>query len=1120
VTLATCRAQHLKPTVNPASIAQQIHFLRTTWWIAVMIGQRKRSLGDAMATDEAGVSVSVRVMGEIRIEVDGAVVALPESTRAVALLGWLALHPGSRSRSEIASVLWPDVPDSAARSSVRTALWALRRAFGQHADAVLDTSRNRIGLHNVEVDLTRFDELVADGRLDEALAVSSGDLLAGLDDEWAILARESHRDKVISLLGDQSEKAAANGDSALAIERARQAAELNPLSETCARLLMRRYDEADDRSRALAVYTRIVERLRHELKIAPADETWQLAEEIRGRRQSTHPKVRAGNELRRLATTPLLGRDDELKALAGAWRSARSGTGGVAVVHGAPGLGKTRLIAELTELAGNTGGLTAVGTTSGIGCPPYWPWAEFGSALLHGLGGVPDNEPFTTALAPLLPTLMQPAAPGPPDFEQARITEGLLDLLAYAAAQAPVLAVLEDMHGCDEASAVVLARACRRVQALPVLLVWTRRDRPLPAALADAEHQARHCAALLADVDLQPLADADIAEIARQAGVVDDNAIRTVVASADGNALLAIEASRAIARGDAALAEGLRSTVQAARRHLPPSSRALCAVMAVAGRALGIDDACRRADAHDDADFDAAFEAAADAGLLQIVDGTIDFRHALLRDAYYTDLPQLQRIRLHAAAARDLDENGEPELAGEAARHLLTAGDRDGSAGLLVRAANHAMSLGALRRAEELLTEAFALQPANTEIVLELAGVAAHRGMAADAEARFARAAQALEATDDRLGLANAHLRWAEWNTGPLCRPLVARHSVGAALEVLDTAGISALRLRLQAQAFLALCEAMAGDPGACERVLEGIDAQCRRLPVDPIRDIRRHIARTLAHIRQGRFDEVADAGRAAAAIARSIGRLDLMYGALLNAAAGLASTGAYGEALQLLDEIGTMPSGGALPLAIEADVQLSRAWLMSRLGRHAEAMRVAKSTQRLAQRIGGLELAATADAETGRIVLRAGHYEEAADFLERALRAETASIARPLARLQRAEALTRLGRLDDAQDEIAAAVLEPVGRADWPDMLVARMALVRGLIAAAQDNPADAQRYLERAAAGWRRRIATADASGSTAALADLGRPVIGQISPAEELDTVLAELTQLNSGSKHAKL
>jgi len=215
-----------------------------------------------MTTDSPGVSVSVRVLGNIGVHVDGVAVALPESLRAVALLGWLAIHAGSRSRAEIASALWPDVTDAAARNSMRTALWALRRAFGQHADAVLDTSRNRIGLRNVEVDVARFDALVADGRLDEALAMSSGELLDGFDDEWAILARDSHRDRVIALLSDGSDEAGASGDSKLAIERARQAAELNPLSESCARLLMRRHDEASDSSLALAVYARIVERLR------------------------------------------------------------------------------------------------------------------------------------------------------------------------------------------------------------------------------------------------------------------------------------------------------------------------------------------------------------------------------------------------------------------------------------------------------------------------------------------------------------------------------------------------------------------------------------------------------------------------------------------------------------------------------------------------------------------------------------------------------------------------------------------------------------------------------------------------------------------------------------------
>jgi tetratricopeptide (TPR) repeat protein len=626
----------------------------------------------------------------------------------------------------------------------------------------------------------------------------------------------------------------------------------------------------------------------------------------------------------------------------------------------------------------------------------------------------------------------------------------------------------------------------------------------------------------VAQLGLDRLSDEAISAIARDIGPLEADAVRTIVASADGNTLLAVEAARTMVRGDRSLPQGLRSVVRAACAHLPAPSVTLCEVLAVAGRPLSVDDTRRRYGRCDDAGVDAAFECAQDAGLLEINDGMLGFRHSLLREAYYADLPVLLRSRLHAEAARDLDENAKPELAGEAARHLIAAGDELGATGLLVRAAHHAVSVGALTRAEELLTEASQLAPSDVAITLELAEVAAHRGMAAVSQTRFEQALDGLMRADDPVGVATAHIRWAEWNTGPLCRPQVARESVGTALEVLDTAGISALRLRLEAQAFMALCEAMAGDPEACERLLDTIDEQCRRLPAEPIRDIRRHVARSLAHMRQGRFDEVAQSGRAAAAIARSIGRQDLMYGSLVNAAAGLAATGEYGQALELLDEIGYVPSIGTLPLAIEAEVQMSRAWLMSRLNLHAEAIRVARSAQRLTERLGTEVLTASADAEAGRVMLRAGCYADAAALLGRALDVAGPAIGRPLARLQRAQALARSANLDDAKAELAATAIEPVGRSDWPDVLVARMSSVRGLIAAADGDSTTAEHHFRRAAACWRRRIDAADAGERyTAVLADLGRPVIGLISPADELDEVLADLALLQpSRGSHANL
>src|SRR5919199_1825725 len=69
----------------------------------------------------------VRLLGELAVETDGGLVA-PPSRPARELLAWLALHPGAHPRLELASRFWPDVLESSARASLRTALHELRRA--------------------------------------------------------------------------------------------------------------------------------------------------------------------------------------------------------------------------------------------------------------------------------------------------------------------------------------------------------------------------------------------------------------------------------------------------------------------------------------------------------------------------------------------------------------------------------------------------------------------------------------------------------------------------------------------------------------------------------------------------------------------------------------------------------------------------------------------------------------------------------------------------------------------------------------------------------------------------------------------------------------------------------
>src|SRR3954468_15197701 len=136
----------------------------------------------------------VRVLGELQADVDGAAVTPPASRRAWSLLAWLAMHPGEHARGAVAARFWPDVLDSSARASLRSALWELRRALG--TGAVLVAGRERIALV-CETDLAEFEALVASGRLEAAVALHRGPLLAGLDDDWVLEAR----DKLAERLG-------------------------------------------------------------------------------------------------------------------------------------------------------------------------------------------------------------------------------------------------------------------------------------------------------------------------------------------------------------------------------------------------------------------------------------------------------------------------------------------------------------------------------------------------------------------------------------------------------------------------------------------------------------------------------------------------------------------------------------------------------------------------------------------------------------------------------------------------------------------------------------------------------------------------------------------------------
>lgn len=129
-------------------------------------------------------------------------------------------------RAVVAAALWPDVRDTSARASLRTALSAVRRSVGERS---VIATREAIGLEDeVLTDLREFDALFDAGETNAALAFARGELLPDLDDDWVLRARDRHRDRWSSALAALGASA---GDPAVTLVSARQRTELDPFDE-------------------------------------------------------------------------------------------------------------------------------------------------------------------------------------------------------------------------------------------------------------------------------------------------------------------------------------------------------------------------------------------------------------------------------------------------------------------------------------------------------------------------------------------------------------------------------------------------------------------------------------------------------------------------------------------------------------------------------------------------------------------------------------------------------------------------------------------------------------------------------------------------------------------------
>ena len=738
----------------------------------------------------------VRLVGELRLDVDGRPLPAIPSRRARSLLGWLALHPGLHPRSRVAAVFWPDVLEHSSRGSLRTTLATLRRALGPHAD-VLVGGRADVGLDGAaSVDTREIDRLVAADRLEDALALCDGELLADLDDDWVLAARQAHRERVGELLAALGSRAEAVGDRDAAVRHARRRLELDPLSEDAARALMQRLGEAGDGAAAIAVFETFRGALRRDLGMAPSAETRALAEALRAPARA--PEATLPDALARPDHAPLVGRGDQLAALRRAWRRASAGSAGVVLVEAAAGGGKTRLLSEFAGEVRDAGAVVLAGRCLQDGVVPFAPFTE----ALRRIAGDPLPAWVVDELTRLLPELgpAGSAPAGSPEDARHRLLEAVAAAIGETARRGAVLLVIEDLHWADAATVGMLGHVVRTVGWAPLLVAGSRRDdEPGEPALGDlldelgrahrlervavpglsAPEAGRLAGAWLRAEPARALADVLHRRTGGNPLFVEALARHLVESHPEDGADLAAAAGTEVP-------EGVRAVIDRRLARLPADAVGAVRLGAVAGEDFLLDDVARAGAVDIEATAE-ALEAAVAAGLVDAGGGPARYRfaHALVREAVLAGLSSTRRALLHRRMADALAER--PHRLPERARHLLDArplADADVAARAALAAAALATQGLAYEDAAALLGRALEAglaghEPLRLELLLALGDARLRLGDGDGARTAFADAATLARARGDADALARAALG----TTGIGVRVGPVRPDVQAALE-------------------------------------------------------------------------------------------------------------------------------------------------------------------------------------------------------------------------------------------------------------------------------------------------------------------------------------------------
>ncbi|MBM3696264.1 MAG: tetratricopeptide repeat protein, partial [Actinobacteria bacterium] len=660
------------------------------------------------------------------------------------LLAFLLMNrERAHTRDRLAGVFWPDLPDARARRRLSQALWHVQARLGPGEDPerrLLAATGDTLGVNSAAafwLDVDEFEwtlEQAASGGvtgrsqeaelLVTAVRLYRGDLLEGLYDDWSDPDRERLRARFLSALERLTDLTMGRADYEAALIYARRLAQHDPMREEAHQRVMRLavlLGRHNDAIRQYEVCRRI---LTEELGAEPSPVTRQIYEATLAERESGHTASRAGRGaplFEPAGEVPFVGREQERSVLVQHLDAALGDHGGLVLLEGESGVGKTRLLAEAAEDARWRGMDVLWGRSPPSGGHPYAPLAD---ALVGGLSALRARQlaqrlegVWREPLSHLVPSLERQgddpaAAPLRPADEQARMREAIALALLALADIAPLLVVLEDVHWADEDTIQALAHLAGRTEGHRIVIAVSyrhaeARERPEVWGLLRSLDRRPSCTRL----SLGPCSPAQTEELVRRClGLAEVGAeySERVHRETGGVPLFVIEALRArYEQGDLEeagaqspgedggggrlpLTPRIHGLMRSRLAGLDGEARAVLDLISVHDGALTLAEIVAASPQQEDEAVLRGVDDLARRRLLAEASGGYQVSHELLRRVVYDDLPLSARLDLHRRVALAVEAH-RPDEVEVLAHHFATARIADRAADYLEGAADRAL---------------------------------------------------------------------------------------------------------------------------------------------------------------------------------------------------------------------------------------------------------------------------------------------------------------------------------------------------------------------------------------------------------------------------------------------